>query len=329
MLYNKHTFNSFNNNKMNFKFVLLLLSLNFIFFSNNIIAQDSNSLEGRWDLEISKDGTQLPSWLEVKKSGFKTLVGKFVYAFGSARPIAHIKQKKGKFSFSIPSQWETDQEITNMDFEGQLVDGKLQGTMRYIDGKTYTWKGVRAPKLPHTKNPIWGAPIQIFNGKNLDGWHATGKNQWTVESGILTSKQSGSNLVTNQKFTDFKLHIEFRYPKDGNSGIYLRGRYEVQVADNQGDEPSSIKFGGVYGFLTPNEMVAKAAGEWQAYDITLIGNRVSIVANGVNIINDQIIPGITGGALDSKEGEPGSFLLQGDHGPIEYRNIVVTPIMEK
>jgi len=145
----------------------------------------------------------------------------------------------------------------------------------------------------------------------------------------LTSKKSGSNLITDEKFTDFKLHVEFRVPKDGNSGVYLRGRYEVQIADNFGKSPSDIFFGGIYGFLTPNEMAAKPAGEWQSYDITLIGRRVTVVANGKAIIVDQIIPGITGGALDSREGEAGSFMLQGDHGPIEYRNIVVTPLMEK
>ena len=70
-------------------------------------------------------------------------------------------------------------------------------------------------------------------------------------------------------------------------------------------------------------MAAKKHGEWQSYDITLIGRRVSIVANGMRIINDQIIPGITGGALDSKEGNPGPIMLQGDHGVIEYRNISI------
>ena len=129
------------------------------------------------------------------------------------------------------------------------------------------------------------------------------------------------NLITNELFTDFKLHIEFRYPKGSNSGIYLRGRYEVQVEDNYGRDPESTLFGGIYGFLTPNQMAAKKHGEWQSYDITLIGRRVSIVANGIKIINDQIIPGITGGALDSKEGNPGPIMLQGDHGVIEYRNI--------
>jgi len=131
--------------------------------------------------------------------------------------------------------------------------------------------------------------------------------------------------MTDQKFDDFKLHIEFRIPAGSNSGVYLRGRYEVQVEDDYGKEPSSHLLGGVYGFLTPNAMAAKPAGEWNTYDITLIGRKVTVIANGKKIICDQIIPGITGGALDSKEGEPGPIFLQGDHGPVEYRNITITP----
>ncbi len=312
---------------MGINFKLYTLSFVFLFFASSVFAQHNKKLEGRWDLVISKDGDQLPSWLEMKKSGYKTLVGRFVYAFGSARPVSHIKVKDGKFSFSIPPQWEEGK--SNMDFDGKLVGEKLEGTMKYTDGKIYNWTASRAPKLESLENPIWGAPRAIFNHKNLDDWHASGENQWTVENGILTSKKAGANLITDEKFSDFKLHIEFRYPKGSNSGIYLRGRYEVQIADNKGNAASDIMFGGVYGFLTPNVMVAKSPGEWQAFDITLIGRRVTIVANGKTIINDQIIPGITGGALDSREGEPGAFMLQGDHGPIEYRNIVVTPLMEK
>ena len=308
---------------MNFNIIITITFL--IFFTSNLFAQDSKALEGRWDLTISKDGQELPSWLEIRHSGHKTLVGRFVYAFGSARPVAHVKAKGTKFSFAIPPQWEEGER--NMEFEGVLLGGKMKGTMIYTDGKTYQWEGTKAPVINYNNNPIWGAPRMLFNGKDLEGWHASGKNQWVVEDGILKSKVSGSNLISNQKFENFKLHIEFRYPKDGNSGVYLRGRYEVQIADNKGEEPGDILFGGIYGFLTPNEMVAKSPGEWQAYDITLIGNRVTIVANGKTIINDQIIPGITGGALDSKEGEPGPFMLQGDHAPIEYRNIVVTTTM--
>ncbi|MEP6737914.1 MAG: DUF1080 domain-containing protein, partial [Chryseolinea sp.] len=160
---------------------------------------------------------------------------------------------------------------------------------------------------------------------DLKGWHAVGENQWTVENGVLRSLKSGVNLVSDQTFTDFKLHIEFKYEKGSNSGVYLRGRYEVQIEDSKGREPWKGYLGAVYGFLTPNEMVAKDAGVWQTYDITLVGRMVTVVANGKTIINNQEIPGITGGALDSKEGEPGPLLFQGDHGPIDFRNITITP----
>jgi hypothetical protein len=312
---------------MKINFTFFALSLVFLISTSSIFAQDDQLIEGLWDLVISKDGDQLPAWLEIRHSGHKTLVGRFVYAFGSARPISQIKMKEEKFSFSIPPQWE--EGGSNLEFEGKTFGEKLIGIMKYTDGKTYNWTATRAPKLESTESPIWGAPREIFNNKNLEGWHASGDNQWVAENGILTSKKSGSNLITDEKFSDFKLHLEFRYPKESNSGVYLRGRYEVQIADNQGNPPSDIMFGGVYGFLTPNEMVAKSSGEWQAYDITLIGRRVTIVANGKTIISDQIIPGITGGALDSREGESGPFMLQGDHGPIEYRNLVVTPLMKK
>lgn len=306
---------------------LVFLFITLFFLMTSLSAQEKNQLLGRWDLKVEKDETKLPSWLEIRKSGHQTLVGRFVYAFGSARPVAHIEQRANQFNFTIPVQWEA--ETGKMQFKGSLIEGRLQGTMVYVDGKTYNWTGTRQPKMKYNTNLTWGAPTKLFNDLDLTGWTATGKNQWTVKEGILTSPTSGANLVTDQKFSDFKLHIEFRYPKDGNSGVYLRGRHEVQVADNQGDAPSDIKFGGVYGFLEPNQMMAKAPGEWQAFDITLIGNRVTVVANGKTIIADQIIPGITGGALDSEEGKPGPIMLQGDHSPVEYRNIVITPVMKE
>lgn len=287
-------------------------------------AQIKTPLEGRWDLTITKNGQQLPSWLEVRHSGNNTLVGRFVYAFGSARPIAEVKLKDGKFYFSIPPQWEKGERW--MDFEGSLEnDNTINGTMTYVDGNKSSFVGVRAPALLREKPIEWSTPIQLLNGKDLTGWHAEGKNQWIVENGVLKSPQSGANLFTDQKFTDFKLHIEFRYPKGSNSGVYLRGRYEVQVTDSKGLEAWDDQFSGIYGFLQPNRMVAKDAGEWQSFDITLVGRTVTVVANDVTVICDQIIPGITGGAIDSKEGEPGPIFLQGDHGPIEYRNIVITP----
>lgn len=304
----------------------LTLLLSFLLLFKCVDAQDIKELEGRWDLTVEKDDKSLPSWLEIKHSGRSTLVGRFVYAMGSARPISVVKvDNNGNFRFSIPPQWEGGTE--DMIFMGRLENAKLTGSMIYTDGSVSSWTGRRAPVLPHNDNPEWGKPIEIFNGRDLSGWHATGDNQWIVKDGILTSPKPGANLVTNEKFTDFKLVAEFRYPENGNSGIYLRGRHEVQIADSKGMAPSDIQFGAIYGFLTPNEMAAGDPGSWQRYEITLIGQRVTIVANGKAIITDQTIPGITGGALDSDEGAPGSMFIQGDHGPVEFRKFVVTPVV--
>ena len=293
--------------------------------SKSVTAQTDDPIIGRWDLALTYEDYHYPSWLEVTRSGNKTLVGRFVHNGGSARPISEVKKSDGVYRFSIPVQWEEGNDLV---FEISLQDEKLQGYLIIADGSKHSLTGVRAPKLPYVENPSWGAPIALFNGKNLDGWHASGKNQWIVENGILKSPVSGSNLISDLKFENFKVHAEFRYPENGNSGLYLRGRYEVQIADNYGAEPSNIFFGGVYGFLTPNEIVAEKPGEWQTFDITLIGNRVTIVANGKNVITDQLIPGITGGALDSNEGEPGPFMIQGDHEPVEFRSFVVIPLVE-
>jgi len=290
---------------------------------SSVSAQNDSPI-GRWDLTVDLGNKLVPSWLEVKLSGMKTLVGYFVADGGSARPISKVNFNDGKISFSIPPQW--DDSDKDMVFEAVLKGDKLTGTIISSKGQRQTLVGERAPLLKRTTAVTWGEPIKIFNGLNLDGWHASKKkNQWVAENGIMKCPQSGANIITDQTFNDFKLHIEFRYPEGSNSGVYLRGRYEIQVEDNRGQEPLSTFFGGIYGFITPNEMAAKAPGEWQTYDVTLVGRRVTVVANGKKIITDQIIPGITGGALDSKEGEPGPIMLQGDHGPVEYRNIIITP----
>jgi hypothetical protein len=139
------------------------------------------------------------------------------------------------------------------------------------------------------------------------------------------NEESGSDLVTEAKFQNFQLHVEVNVPEGGNSGIYLRGRYEVQVLDDFVKEPLSRQMGAIYGQVTPVENAALPAGEWQAFDITLLGRFVTVVLNGTTILDHQEIPGITGGALDSNEAEPGPIFLQGDHGRILYRNLVLTP----
>lgn len=290
-----------------------------------VTAIPGEEMIGHWDITVTGANNQTyPSWLEVKLSGNRSLVGAFVSRGGSARPVSKVTFADGHFQFAIPPQWE--QGAGDLTVEGMFAGGKLTGSITEPNGTRATFVGVRAPTLERTGTPAWGAPIAIFNGRDLSGWKTSGPNsQWSVVNGILTNARNGANLITERTFTDFKLHVEFRVPKNGNSGIYLRGRHELQVEDSKGMEPLSTHTGGVYGFLIPNENAAGDAGAWQTYDVTLVGRRITVVLNGKTVISMQNIPGITGGALDSNEGEPGPIYLQGDHTAVEYRKIVLTP----
>jgi hypothetical protein len=281
-------------------------------------------LIGRWDVTIHMPSGDRPSWLEIRRSGRQALVGDFVGIVGSVRPIARIETSGDSLRFAIPAQWEDG--TGDLVLTGRLEGERLSGSMVFPDGKRYEWTAVRAPAL-RRGTPEWGAPIRLIRANDLGGWRTVSgeENQWQVEKGVLRSPRSGANLATERNFDDFKLHVEFRYPPEGNSGIYLRGRHEVQIQDDAGKPPENDRFGAIYGFIAPSETAARPAGEWQSYDITLVGRTVTVVANGRTVICDRDIPGITGGALDSNEGAPGPLLLQGDHGPIEFRNIIITP----
>jgi Domain of Unknown Function (DUF1080) len=279
---------------------------------------------GRWDLNVQTPGVDQPAWLEISPSGMQAIVGQFVGWHGSVRPISRVDVNENGLRFSIPAQFERGNG--DLSLEGQLNGDQLSGTITTPDGSTVAWTGRRAPSLRRKTAPAWGAPITLFNGVDLSGWAVIqGESQWVVEDGILRNLKRGGNLITNQKFDDFQLHLEFRYAPHGNSGVYLRGRYEVQVLDGPTEEPDSHLQGGIYGFLTPSEIITNGPNEWNTYDITLVGRQVTIVVNGKTVISQQAIPGITGGALDSDEGAPGVLMLQGDHTAIDYRNIVITP----
>ena len=288
--------------------------------------EPQSPVTGRWDITFkTDDGHTFPSWLEIRISGNSTHVGQLVGRVGSARPISQIDFSNDTIRFSVPLQWE--QGDRPLSFEAVRTDSALSGWMIDGTGTRLPFTAVRAPALERAGAPQWAAPVKLFDGSDLAGWQpqGDGESAWRAIGGVLTNTKAGANLATRANYGDFKLHVEFRYPAGGNSGIYLRGRYEVQIEDSYGQETSPHRLGGVYGFLVPNENAAKPAGEWQSYDITLIGRRVTIVLNGHQVICDQPIPGITGGALDSNEGAPGPILLQGDHGSMEYRNLVLTP----
>lgn len=280
---------------------------------------------GRWDLTLKDAHREYPSWLEIRREN-GTLRARMTGRWGNARPLPKIEISKGKLTFVSPRDEEGSKE--DLLFQGSLAGKNLTGVVNGPDGTTWHWVGDRAPALIRSHPPNWGKPISLFNGKDLAGWKMDGPGpaMWTVRDGTLVTPGNGPELISDVKVQDFKLHLEFNCGKDSNSGVYLRGRYEVQIETESQAEPPSHHTGGVYGFLAPSPELPRKADVWQTFDITLIGRRVTVVQNGQTIIHDQEIPGITGGALNSHEGLPAPIYLQGtEKGHVAFRNIVVTP----
>jgi 3-keto-disaccharide hydrolase len=282
---------------------------------------------GRWDLTLKGPDRDWPSWIEISEEGGQ-LKARMTGRWGNVRPLSKVDISDGKLTFVSPKEEEDSK--TDMVFEGKLTGKALTGTVNGPDGSTWQWVGNRAPALVYTRTPHWGKPVSLFNGKDLTGWHPDkpGAPEWTVENGTIVKPAHAHELINDHKFQDFKLHLEFNCGKDANSGVYLRGRYEVQIETESQAEPPSHHTGGVYGFIAPNPELPRRPDVWQTYDITLIGRKVTVVLNGTTVINDQEIPGLTGGALDSHEAMPGPIYLQGsEKGHVAFRNIVVTPAL--
>jgi hypothetical protein len=280
---------------------------------------------GRWDLTLKTPDRQYPSWLEISQEDGQ-LRARMVSRWGHARPLPKIEISNGRITFVSPKEEEDRKD--DMVFEGTLSGKELTGTTTGPDGTRWQWTGERAPSLKRTSPPKWGKPIQLFNGRDLSGWKMSDPSAtqtWKVENGLLVSPGRGPELISDPKFEDFKLHVEFNCAKGSNSGIYLRGRYELQIEDDPEPEGPTMRTGGIYGFLAPSPEQPRKPGEWQTYDITLVGRVVTVVQNGQTIIDRQEIPGITGGALDSHEGSAGPIYLQGSEaGHVTFRNITIT-----
>jgi hypothetical protein len=288
------------------------------------VAQNADTFAGRWDLVVTPraaNAKAYPDWMEV---GVK-----------DGAPAVRIQPRSGSAfyakdkEFSVEGthlslQWDNASTTWELDLKG----GKLTGVERHGTNVFANLAGVRAPLLKGDPPVAWTAAEPIFNGKDLTGWESTNPalvNHWVAKDGELLNQSKGANLKTTRKFDDFKLHIEFNCPDDGNSGIYLRGRYEVQVEYEKVDANDKFhSIGSVYSMLAPAVELPRTPGKWESFDITLVGRWLTVVRNGVKTIDNQEIAGTTGGALDSNEGEPGPFYIQGDHtGGMKYRNITI------
>jgi hypothetical protein len=280
---------------------------------------------GRWNLRIPDAGdTFTGAGLAVeRKDG--ALRSTLVWRVGSALPTATTEVVDG--ALRVVREAKPGQRDV---LEARLDGEALRGRMTYADGKVHHFEGKRAPELAATGAPHWGTPVRLFDGRTLRGWRlrdASKKMGWAVVDGELAvvAPEGNADLVSEKAFQDLKLHLEFNVEPHSNSGVYLRGRYEVQILDDVALATEAHGQGALYSRIAPSVDATKPAGQWQSFDLTLVGRRLTVVLNGQTTIDHALVEGITGGAIDPFEGEPGPLMLQGDHGKVRFRNIVVTP----
>ena len=300
-------------------------------------SKDDQEFNGRWD--ITANGLSAPHgwWLEVSGAGTDNLKGKFLGSpMGLLDEIPKLSVSEGELRFALEARFRKDRSLEKGIYWARLDDGKLKGTFEIEgDPSSYLeWTGVRAPALPERDEGTWkrGDPVALFDGRDLAGWEAVPPAHlagWTVKDGVLTALPGAPDLVSNKKFFNFVLDAEYRIEPHSNSGIGLRGRYELQIADDADRPPSNRTTASILGRIAPTLNAERQSGEWQMLAARLVGREVTVILNGIRVINRQSIDGPTAIALDSNEGEAGPILLQGTRGSVEFRRIVVYPLYKK
>ena len=230
----------------------------------------------------------------------------FLNRGGSPVAAEEVKLSGSELSFRVGTA--QNRPTVTLQASGKTVSGTV-GTTKVTGERPPVW-GACDANAKHT----FGKPVVLFDGKSMDAWGVQNKDKammWSVVDGAMTNESHGNNLVSKEKFKDFRLDAEYKLSPKGNSGIYLRGRYEMQVLDDAGStEDREHGHMSIYSAKAPMVNASKPAGEWQTVQITIVGNCVSATLNGQKIHDNSKLTRITGGALDAKETEPGPIMIQ-------------------
>ncbi len=284
-------------------------------------------LNGRWDITVDNEARRRAWWLEIEGAGTASPKGSFISAYaGDLNKIDEIEIRGDELVFGFRPRGGG-----HLVYRARLVGDKLVGTFEPQGRPALKWIGVRAPEIRDRDDGKWkrGKPVALFNGSDLSGWKAVVPNRdlgWTAAGGALKNEPKANNLISEQKFWNFEMRVEFRLGEKSNSGLGLRGRYEVQILEDHGRQPDTHSNGALYSRIAPAVNASKPAGEWQSFDIRLVGRQITVVLNGTTLIDKGEIDGLTAVAVDANEGEPGPIVLQGDHGAVEFRKIEITPL---
>jgi hypothetical protein len=294
-----------------------------------LIHADNKAFLGRWNLTGTGADSGNVYWLEVTEEGGQ-LSGMFLNRGGSPVKLASIKVEGDELVFTTAPPAEGRPGQT---FKAKVKGAGLEGSTTQGD-KTVAFTGARPPKWPAANadgKHAYGKPVELFDGKTLDTWgvQIAGKPMgWSVVDGAMTNEKGANNLVSKQTFKDFKINAEYKIEPGSTSGIYLRGRYELQVLDDFGKPTEKHGQMAIYAWVAPTVNASKPASEWQVMEAVIVANKVTVTFNGQKVHDNATIQAITGGALDARETEPGPIMLQGDHGKVFYRKVTVTPIVK-
>jgi hypothetical protein len=291
---------------------------------------------GRWNIVV--EGQPRVKWLDVQGAGTGALAGSFVGAPGGQvdkLPAAIIEN--GVLEFTFERNGGGKGPVTQQVYRFRVQGGELAGTMQQsVDGKAaapVALKGKRAPIIRDKDDGSWkpGRTVELFDGKTTAGWRQTVPSRpgWVVENGLLRNLEKASDIISDTKFWNFELTAEYRYGKGSNSGIGLRGRYEVQIYDDFGRPTDLHGHGALYSRIPPSKVASRPPGEWQTMKVRLVGRDLTVVLNGETLMEKRDVYGPTAMAIDADEDQPGPIELQGDHGLIEFRRISVTELVRK
>jgi hypothetical protein len=290
------------------------------------VTADKNDVLGRWNLTTTGENPGRPYWLEVKEDGGKLAV-LFLNRSGSPLKIDNARFEGDELVFDQQGR----QNQPSPQFRAKAADGKMTATIKAGD-RTITLTGVRPPTWPDVNANgahSYGQPVELFNGSSLDTFEVQNPDRpmnWSIEDGAMTNADRANNLVSKEKFKDFKLQAEYKLAPGSNSGIYLRGRYELQLLDDHGKPTTKNSHMAIYGWTPASVNASKPADEWQTMEAVVVGNRVTVTLNGQKVHDNAVLEAITGGAIDNNELEPGPIMIQGDHGKVWFRRLTVTPI---
>ncbi len=323
--------------------ITILFIIAVISIAISVPAATLTDFAGDWSFRTPTDEA---AWISIRESNGKPVVN-VMWAVGGVRTIKSAKFESSGIEFDLRVRRASKQGIvaSKESVSLHLAKGQLIGTHRTTNGKAakeQTFTGKRMPPMPtrpDLSSVRFGEPIRLFNGHDLSGWkpwRPDKKMGWFVRDGILVNETPKTdfsaygeyaNLMTKRDFEDFKLHIEFRVPPGGNSGIYLRGMYEVQVLDRDSRMQGIAGVGSIFSRVAATENAGTPGGQWNIYDITLVNRHVTVILNGKKVIDNQPVGGPTGGALYSDVTRRGPIFLQGDHTSVEYRNVSLQPVI--